>query len=211
MPSYDWREYAHRGLYNRFPIDALGASTWAEEIPLLIPGFETAPTRLMEQRAVRPQPRNPCVFISHRQADDQQARRIAFLAHQEGFNYWLDVLDPSLTGLPPESDARIVAAIIEMALLNSTHVIAVMTGNTKGSEWVPYEYGRVKDPVPNSPQAACWISSALSNLPEYLYLGAILKTEQEISAWLKNHKGSYSLIPSFSRRWTATLGIPPHL
>ena len=114
-------------------------------------------------------------------SDEAQARRVAFLACQEGCDYWLDVVDPNLSGVTgvtissKEQKAAAVAAIIEMALLNSTHIVAVMTANTRGSEWVPYEYGRVKTPqLPISLQAACWADPRIGfDLPGYLYLGEI--------------------------------------
>jgi hypothetical protein len=138
------------------------------------------------------------VFVSHRQVDDSKARRIAYLACNEGFEFWLDVLDPNLPGVgqnTPQS-ALATASIIEMALLNSTHLIAVMTVNTKGSQWVPYEYGRVKLPQVRSLQASCWADRTLpsSGLPEYLHLGAVLRSETEIRDWLRrqllDYKGS---------------------
>lgn len=116
------------------------------------------------RRAARPPELAECprVFISHRQIDDGYARRIAQLAFAERFNYWLDVidLDPARNvqfrhlerqlGRPLDDFEKsiVTAAIIEMALLNCSHVIAVMTNNTAGSQWVPYEYGRVKEPPP---------------------------------------------------------------
>lgn len=136
-------------------------------------------------------PTRPCVFVSHRQADVNPAARIAYLACQTGFDYWLDALDPTLPGaglVSTEQAAAATAAIIEMALLNSSHVIAVITPNTKGSQWVPYEYGRVKlSETVSSLQAACWIYKATTGtpLPEYLYLGPIFKTESEIQQWLR--------------------------
>jgi hypothetical protein len=82
-----------------------------------------------------------------------------------------------------------------MGLLNSTHVMAVITPNTKGSQWVPYEYGRVKDPLPVTLQAACWIDNALlpSALPEYLYLGAMTRSEADVKTWLRSERSKYGL------------------
>jgi hypothetical protein len=128
------------------------------------------------------------------------------LACQEGFDYWLDVLDPTLTALPgagvqptQQERAAAIATVIEMGLLNSTHVVAVMTQNTKGSRWVPYEYGRVKEPMPITLQAASWIASSLptADLPEYLYLGVITKSETDLKSWLRSELRAYgaSAIP----------------
>jgi len=192
MPNYDWRRYADLPWRDRFPEGVRGISTW-RQVRLV----ENVAFRLMEEReeTTARLPR-PCLFVSHRQADVNQALRIAYLACQEGFDYWLDVLDPALSGLlgssvagtgNPQQSAMAIASIIEMGLLNSTHVMAVITPNTKGSQWIPYEYGRVKDPVPISPHAACWVDRlpAPSSVPEYLYLGTITRSESEIKTWLK--------------------------
>jgi len=191
MLSYDWRDYQERAWTERFPDWSQGFETWrAQE------SVEHVMVSLFEaRRALAFRPHHLRVFISHRQTDIDPALRIAYLACQEGFDYWLDVLDPTLASLPgvspgsiPKQTCAAIAAVIEMALLNSTHVVAVMTPNTVGSQWVPYEYGRVKQPTPITLQAASWIASALSAsaLPEYLYLGAITKTEQDLSTWFES-------------------------
>ncbi len=189
MANYDWRDFQQQTWRNRFPEGVRGYEAWhqAESI-------EDAFRRVAEARqAPNPPLAQPCVFVSHRQTDVAQAERIAYLACQEGFDYWLDVYDPTLNGLPPGPSNLVqsvaVAAIIEMALLNSTQVLAVITSNTKGSAWVPYEYGRVKDPQPVSPQAACWVhNSAPLPLPEYLYLGVITHSESDIQDWLRSER-----------------------
>ncbi|MDQ2963251.1 MAG: toll/interleukin-1 receptor domain-containing protein [Pseudomonadota bacterium] len=87
--------------------------------------------------------------MSHRRDDVDYAERIAYLAAQRGLQYWLDIHDPALAaanraGLPSPAKEVLIAAVIEMGLLNSTHVIAVHTKNSDGSKWIPYELGRVK-------------------------------------------------------------------
>ena len=107
-----------------------------------------------------------------------------------------------------QQSAAATAGIIEMALLNSTHVVAVMTPNTAGSQWVPYEYGRVKEPVPITLQAACWVSRLVTALPEYLYLGVITKAESDLQLWLRNERRNYGGLPS-PCGWIAP--VPPPL
>ena len=97
-----------------------------------------------------------------------------------------------------------MALAIEMALLNCTQVIAAITPQTPGSAWVPYEYGRVKDPVPESPQAACWVDPRVANLPESLYLGPFLKSEIDIVAWLHLERSRMG----FTRRPTCSWPRP---
>ena len=188
MPNYDWTEYQNRPWLERFPEGVRGLDVW-RELPL-----EGSPDSLNQERGqTTARLVQPCVFVSHRRADLAQAMRIAYLACQEGFDYWLDVLDPQLGPFAPPKSGAAIAAIIEMALLNSTHVMAVMTRNTKGSQWVPYEYGRVKAPMPVTLQAASWLDKSLAapDIPEYLHLGAITRSEAEIRTWLQAERQRY--------------------
>jgi hypothetical protein len=143
----------------------------------------------------------PRVFVSHRQVDYPHALRIARLAADEGFQFWLDVLDPTLTWLNTAGPGRftlrqeqlLIAVAIEMALLHCTHVIAVMTPSVYGSGWVPYEYGRVKDSSPFSLQAGCWVHPQLGSAPwEYLLLGVSTRTEDDIQRWLRRELGAWN-------------------
>ncbi|MEX3846242.1 hypothetical protein [Paraburkholderia sp. BR10882] len=173
--------------------------------------FDLAHEWIRDLRRLRfgiPLPTCPRLFISHRQIDEPYARSIAKLAFQNRFNYWLDVidLDPARNAqvqllsqrlgrpLNPFEVSILTAAIIEMALLNCTHVLAVMTNNTAGSQWVPYEYGRVKEPPPLSCEASCWWDTATlgtTGFPEYMYLGQIHFIDAEIVSWLQRERSRY--------------------
>lgn len=214
MDDYRWFDFQHLPFVERFPF----SMTWIAGVAEWVAGmgrfpFPSATEANQFLNDIRlapratPKPKCPRLFVSHRQIDEMAARRLAWLAWDEGFDYWLDVidLDPQrnnqvialerILGRPLTELERSVltAAIIEMALLNCTHVIAAMTNNTVGSQWVPYEYGREKDDVPVALQAACWRAPTLPKnyLPEYLHLGAVLDSEREIRAWLKVQKGNY--------------------
>jgi hypothetical protein len=116
------------------------------------------------------------------------ALNVASLARQHGFDVWLDVLDPILGGLQPRRPAYSwpIACIIEMALLNSTHLVAVMTTDTNGSQWVPYEFGRVKvDQVITSNSSSLLVELALTDVPEYLLLCPVHETKDQFIAWLQ--------------------------
>jgi hypothetical protein len=201
MPLQDffWRDVEGRLLGERFPpesfglgllLDLLGGVRGTAELPLH--RFEDALARLAGLRRSRPHERQivcPRVFISHRRADVAQALRVAWVARQEGFYFWLDVLDPQLQiANSSGATSRAIALIIEMALLNCTHVLAVMTPKALHSKWVPYEYGRVKDPAPVTTQAAAWVEDATLKLPGYLYLGAQHHSEQDIRTWFRNER-----------------------
>jgi len=197
MPDYDYAEFQGRPPAQRFPDWILGYGFWreygngvGETIRRLLNVLVL--TRGSVNWGVEPL-RCPRLFISHRQIDDARARQVAALARAAGFQVWLDVEDPNLaalakpgTTLTPDDVSLLTAAFIETALVNSTHVIALITTNTPGSRWIPYEYGRAKDSSMHSLQAACWIESGVArkDLGEYLLLGVTTETDQEIKAWL---------------------------
>lgn len=150
-------------------------------------------------------PRRLCpryrVFVSHRQCDKDYALRIANIANDQGFEFWLDILDPHLSSLPkgisPQTLALLTACIIEMGLVNSTHVLAVMTPNTRGSEWLPYEYGRIRQ-ASGLVNTGCWQYQPLGHtltLPDYMLLGEINDSEADIENWLDSFGSTCPPIP----------------
>lgn len=132
----------------------------------------------------------PTIFISHRQVDLLTAIRLANIALKEGFEVWLDVWDPDLTvldkmGLPKNVQSILLACIVEMGLINCTHVLACLTAHTKGSFWVPYEYGRIADVTLNYQPACAYIDPGFATqLPEYLYLGRLAHNDTAAAAWM---------------------------
>lgn len=219
MHDYRWLDYQKLPLIERFPPHLnwlAGVAEWsagARRFLFLDPPYghqwlndiRLAPVATYKTSC-------PRVFISHRQIDGNSALRVAWLAWNVGFDYWLDVID-----LDPQINQQVInlqatlgrqlssfeksiltAATIEMALLNCTHVLAVMTCNTAGSQWVPYEYGRAKHNAPVCFEAACWFDKSTlqrTELPEYLHLGDVLDDEQEICAWLQKNIQKYPGCP----------------
>lgn len=194
MPNYDWRAWDDGPWQFRYPAEAIGAETWVSV-------FSDEPDRaemrtwIEAARALQEatQPERRRVFISHRRADTVLAKQAARAARQAGCEYWLDVEDPNLTWLTDNTAldlgtrAGAIASSIEMALLNCTHVLAVITPNTAGSLWVPYEYGRVKDSSVAGGRAGCWTHvhpADTTMFAEYLHLGLVAQTLHEVKAWL---------------------------
>jgi hypothetical protein len=206
--DYRWFEFVERPIPERFPRDwpwLAGAEEWAEGAGGL---SEMNPVRaaqwlehIRQARNTKPPARCPRIFVSHRQADAAAALRLAWLAQDEGWGYWLDIID--LASAPRQLAALtrwlgraptplqlsiFTAALIEMGLLNCSHVIAAMTDNTKGSQWVPYEYGRLKEVALVARNAASWWDTTtlqVGDLPEYLHLAPVLDDETEIRRWLQ--------------------------
>ena len=203
MSNYYWMEFAGHPPAERYPDWVEGVGMWRE----FISGDALARQRLLDALvsmrasaswgAPGTELGRPRLFVSHRKDDEARARDVATLAQAEGFQVWLDVLDSQLqsaaqasTGAPAEAFA--IAVIIEMALLNCTHVIALITPRTPGTYWVPYEYGRVKDSSPQSLRAACWIDQHVSYEPEYLELGVKTRSDDDIRDWLSMEMGEWN-------------------
>jgi hypothetical protein len=190
--------------------------------------FLEAARRDLQGRVIGPtgeqMPRECRVFVSHQQRDKAYAERIAYLAVQHQFDYWLDVHDPTLALanqriLP--TDPRyglIIAAIIEMGLLNSTHVIAVHTSNSPPSKWIPYEFGRAKARFIRSTQAAGWFAPGLppSAYGDYVRLAVMIHRggDHGVDAWFISQRpqspktGSPPLCKPSSRKRSITPGNP---
>jgi hypothetical protein len=184
--DYDWRTEKSKSWRHRYPGWIQGVSAW-----------EKASSGTISQRVEPgqrpPLPQTPRVFISHKQADEQLALNVWKIAKAEGFDVWLDVLDPDLRNfagrpatLTADQRAIILASIIEIALLNSTHVLAVITRESHASRWIPYEYGRVKDPRVLSTTAAAYVVPGEGGeIAEYMHLGSICQDEAGLRAWLQ--------------------------
>lgn len=226
MNDFKWFDFESYPFAERFP----GNFSWIAGLPEWDAGLRRFPFNNPDDaliwldaiRTARPTQSAmlcPRVFVSHRQSDKDVALRVAYLSWSKGFDFWIDVidLDPARNAQVRRLEASLgrplnyleksilIAAIIEMALLNCTHVIALMTVNTAGSQWVPYEYGRVKEARIRSSRVACWWDSTalrLGDLPEYLHLSQMNKNEAEILDWLQDAMNQHK------RKGNACSGAP---
>jgi hypothetical protein len=218
MSSFRWRDSVGLSLGGRYsllaPSDFAGIGEW-ELFTNSFP-FQSASAAwrfLKEIHRAKPASARKCprIFISHRHGDEPLALRIAWLAHQQGIEYWLDVIDiPPIfaAGLPlplsAVNQAILIGAIIEVALINCTHAIAVITPNTSGSAWVPYEYGRIKDDPPGDLTVGSWIDFGVSThtLPEYLHLAPIFPDEPNMVGWMKHERAQFADCSWAGEEWT---------
>jgi hypothetical protein len=186
VTDYDWRTGKSKSWQHRYPGWIQGVSAWEKASLGAIP-------QRVEPGQRPPLPQTPCVFISHKQADEELALDVWKIAKTEGFDVWLDVLDPDLRNfagqpatLTADQRAIVLASIIEIALLNSTHVLAVITRESHASRWIPYEYGRIKDPrVLSTTVAAYVVPGRGGNVAEDMHLGSISQDETGLREWLK--------------------------
>ena len=83
-----------------------------------------------------------CVFISHKKEDEDAANAIGnYLTNVAGINIYLDTQDCVLReAVSTENDQKIVDSI-QNGLTSSSHLLCLISDNTKLSWWVPYEIG----------------------------------------------------------------------
>lgn len=215
MPSFDWRDVPE-DLLARYDEGALGYGSWRRLVLMLLeylpseqpdPFLAAFDAFLRQVQAIEAGPPVCRVFVSHQRADVPFAERIAYLAAQQGFEYWLDVHDPLLqlanrTALPPVVQSILIAAIIEMALLNCSHGITVQTRHAQHSRWVPYEFGRAKRRWLVSSQVASWFDHGIyaASTADYLKLGVCLHAEGQVVRWLADEWTRCSC-PFAGARW----------
>lgn len=146
--------------------------------------------RTMQRRP----PAVPTVFVSHQRGDAGWAERAAWDATREGFEYWLDIHDPllGLVNAAPQIAgavrAALVAGIIEMGLLNCTHLVSLQTSNSRSSRWVPYEFGRAKERRLLARQTASWFAHGITLDPggDYLAFAACKYDKHALRSWLRD-------------------------
>lgn len=140
-----------------------------------------------------------CIFVSHRQSDSSKAEDLprAITAFDErgspNYDVWLDVWDPALDQLASKSQrirALLTALIIEMGLINSVAVIVLMTDDSYGSNWIPYEFGRVKTGGPFAREASACTRDLGKSLHDYMTLAPRIDYDGShyvgLNTWLRS-------------------------
>jgi hypothetical protein len=185
-------------------VDPESVKAWKRFVEELIEPVRALTILLEMTQGLARSPKQKRVFISHRMDAADWAERVAWLASTSaGLEYWLDVHDPVLrwaTATLQPTDPRYaaaIAAIIEMALLNCTHVIALHTppnplpGNPRPSwipsQWIPYEIGRAKSRKVFSDQMSGWFHPQVRPPElrgEYVLLADRRFSDADVEKWL---------------------------
>lgn len=116
-----------------------------------------------------------CVFISHKQEDKEAAQAIGeFLLNTVGVNIYLDSMDKLLQSATQLENDKLIVESIKKGLEYSTHLLCLISEQTRLSWWVPYEIG-----IADSKKLS------ISSLK--------LKNVQDIPSFLKIHPSFYNL------------------
>lgn len=83
------------------------------------------------------------VFISHRQADKPLAEAVAAVLDAQGVHYWFDRDDEDTRRAAELGMAGDLALVhsIERGIRHCSQMLGLLSAETRGSWWVPYEIG----------------------------------------------------------------------
>lgn len=115
------------------------------------------------------------IFISHKQEDALEARKIASELRTMNIAYYLDVMDFSVTRSGKELTEH-----IKRNLNDCTDIIVVMSDVTKYSQWVPFEVGMSAQK--DMPTATFLHENVV--LPEFLEYWPRLKRPSDIKKYV---------------------------
>jgi hypothetical protein len=114
------------------------------------------------------------VFISHRTADDVRATYISTYLAARGVSCYLDHFD----------DSASTKNITDKVLANinkCTHLLALMTDQTHGSWWVPFEIGVGRQA---DRRITSYNNMTRSALPEYLQEWPVLRSDADLDKFV---------------------------
>jgi hypothetical protein len=117
------------------------------------------------------------VFISHRTADDILAARVFAYLSGQGILCYLDNLDKEA------QTTNDITALVLRRMSMTTHLMAVVTQNTVGSWWVPFEIGVATE---GAKRIASY-TKYRSLLPEYLLKWPALENDSDLAGFAREY------------------------
>lgn len=139
--------------------------------------------------AYREQAGIKCVFISHQKADALICRHIADYLIKAGIDVYFDEYDRDLKIYRQENRPKGVVDSIKKGIQNSTHMLCVISPNTLGSKWVPWEVGYGYD---TTQIAALTLKGIIdAQLPDYLKTVTLIRGTKTLNDFISSLAGEY--------------------
>jgi TIR domain len=138
------------------------------------------------------------VFISHRSFDKPLAAAVAALLESLGVHYWFDRDDEDTrraAALGMAGDQLLVHAI-ERGVQHSSRVLSLLSSNTRGSWWVPYEIGVSRAWGRSVSFLVLESIRSMEALPEYVRLAANYWSVDELVRWAASLRGGHIKAPA---------------
>ena len=122
-----------------------------------------------------------CVFISHKYEDLKAAQKVAGYIMAYGIDVYLDDRDFKLKKAIDQHNSRGIVSCIETGINSSTHILVLVTENTRKSWWVPYETGYAKK---GTKGIASLLLKEADEFPDYLKIETTLKGFDDLTTFL---------------------------
>lgn len=132
------------------------------------------------------------VFISYRHSDRQKAFEVANILKLNNISYYLDVIDDESRGT---SD---ITEVITKNIEKCTHLLAIISPNTRGSWWVPFEIGEATAlnrricsyafDTEYKDLSKMLFSVRTSDFPEYLKKWPVLLSKVDLQKFVQQYK-----------------------
>lgn len=124
---------------------------------------------------------NDCIFISHKYEDLDAAQKVADYIMDYGIDVYLDDCDHNLQKAVAANNSEGIVACIENGLNWSTHILVLITENTRMSWWVPYETGYAKK---GGKGIASLLLKEADEFPDYLKIETALNGFTDLTNFL---------------------------
>lgn len=124
-----------------------------------------------------------CIFISHQKHDSSNARMIADYLLNAGIDVYFDEYDTSIDRDNPIS----VVNAIKRGILNSTHLLCLLSRHALNSKWIPWEIGYGYDRTKVIGLTLDELSHAV--LPEYLQIVEVLRGTSTLNQFISRLVG----------------------
>lgn len=132
-----------------------------------------------------------CIFLSYTSEDRNTVMKIGEYIQNAGFDIYLDIYDEKLQQAVSEGDPVAITKNIEKGLSFSTDVICIVSEETVGSWWVPYEIGFGKKA--NKPLATLTLKNTVT-IPAYLEITRIIRGTKSLNEYLKEMSGKSTIL-----------------
>ena len=127
---------------------------------------------------------SPCIFISYRSTDTRAASAVAsYLMHSMDCDVYYSDNDARLKEAVSTGNDEAIVTSIDRALMACSHLLTIVSNQTKGSWWVPYEFGasRIKDRV-----IALLLLEDVTELPSFMKIAKILRDSDDLDKWSRS-------------------------
>jgi hypothetical protein len=135
----------------------------------------------------------PQVFLSHRAVDKPVVRALAALLSALDVHYWLDEEDRDIqaaVALGLVGDSALVHAI-ERGVKHCSALLGLISANTSGSWWVPYEIGYSRAAAKPVSFVAVRPNEEKMSTPEFVRAASVYWSIDEIARWAATLNGHH--------------------